>query len=58
MQIPLRADLRSQTTELAARQREINLEMISELIQRWGAFGLAEELNISKEVQTKRSVRR
>ena len=34
------ADLRSQTTELAARQRDIDLELIAELIQRWGAFGL------------------
>ena len=52
------ADLRSQTTELAARQRDIDLELIAEQIQRGGAFGLGRGVNISKEVQTKRSVRR
>jgi transposase len=53
----VRADLRTQTTEFAARQRDIDLELIAELIQRWAPFALAEELNISKEVQTKRGVR-
>jgi hypothetical protein len=53
----VRADLRSHTSELAARQRDIDLELIAELIQRWAPLALAEELNISKEVRTKRSVR-
>ena len=53
----VRADLRSQTTEFAARQRDIDLELVAELIQRWAPLALAKELKISKEVRTKRGVR-
>jgi hypothetical protein len=53
----VRADLRNQTLESAVRQRDIDLELIAELIQRWAPLALAEELNISKEVRTKCGVR-
>lgn len=37
----VRADLRTQTIEFAAGQRDIDLELISELIQRWAPLALA-----------------
>ena len=43
-------DLRSHATEFAARQRGIDLELIAELIQRWGALGLAEELKYLQRI--------
>ena len=53
----IRKELRSETLDLAGQQRDLDLELIGKLVERWSPLALAQGLDISKDVPSKRGLR-